>query len=82
MVRFEPPDGFEGYGIGVHVLRPGQPNGKYHAETVQEDFLVLSGECTPIVEDEERHLKAWDFFHCPPGRTTSSSAQAMGRARS
>ena len=41
---FEPPDGFEHYGIGVHVLPPGKPNGKYHSETVQEDFLVLSGE--------------------------------------
>ena len=54
---FEPPEGFEHYGIGVHVLQPGQPNGKYHAENVQEDFLVLSGECILIVEDEERHLQ-------------------------
>ena len=65
--ELEPPDGFEHYGIGIHVLEPGQPNGKYHSENVQEDFLVLSGECTLIVEDEERHLKAWDFFHCAPG---------------
>ena len=64
---FEPPEGFEHYGIGVHVLQPGQPNGKYHAENVQEDFLVLAGECILIVEEEERHLKAWDFFHCAPG---------------
>ena len=64
---FEPPEGFEHYGIGVHVLEPGQPNGKYHSESVQEDFLVLAGECILIVEDEERHLKAWDFFHCAPG---------------
>jgi uncharacterized cupin superfamily protein len=64
---FEPPEGFEQYGIGVHVLEPGQPNGKYHSESVQEDFLVLAGECILIVEDEERHLKAWDFFHCAPG---------------
>jgi uncharacterized cupin superfamily protein len=64
---FEPPEGFEEYGIGVHVLQPGQPNGKYHAESVQEDFLVLSGECILLVEDEERRLKAWDFFHCAPG---------------
>jgi uncharacterized cupin superfamily protein len=64
---FEPPEGFEEYGIGVHVLQPGQPNGKYHAENVQEDFLVLSGECILVVEDEERRLKAWDFFHCAPG---------------
>jgi uncharacterized cupin superfamily protein len=64
---FEPPDGFEQYGIGVHVLQPGQPNGKYHSENVQEDFLVLSGECILVVEGEERRLKAWDFFHCAPG---------------
>jgi uncharacterized cupin superfamily protein len=64
---FEPPDGFEHYGIGVHVLEPGQPNGKYHSENVQEDFLVLSGECILIVEEEERRLKAWDHFHCAPG---------------
>jgi uncharacterized cupin superfamily protein len=64
---FEPADGFEQYGIGVHVLQPGQPNGKYHAENVQEDFLVLTGECILIVEGEERRLKAWDFFHCAPG---------------
>jgi uncharacterized cupin superfamily protein len=64
---FEPPERFEEYGIGVHVIQPGQPNGKYHAENVQEDFLVLSGECILVVEDEERRLKAWDFFHCAPG---------------
>jgi uncharacterized cupin superfamily protein len=28
---------------------------------------VLSGECLLIVEDEERRLVAWDFFHCPGG---------------
>ena len=65
--HFEPPEGFEHYGIGLHVLEPGQPNGKYHSENVQEDFLVLSGECILIVEGEERRLKAWDFFHCAPG---------------
>jgi uncharacterized cupin superfamily protein len=59
--------GFEQYGIGIHVLQPGQPNGKYHSETNQEDFLVLAGECLLIVEDEERRLKQWDFFHCAPG---------------
>src|SRR5262249_31433497 len=29
-------------------------------------FLVLSGECTLLVEGQERPLKAWDFVHCPP----------------
>ena len=45
---------FEQYGIGIHVLHPGQPNGLYHSENVQEDFLVLSGECLLLVEEEER----------------------------
>jgi uncharacterized cupin superfamily protein len=57
---------FREFGIGIHVLQPGEPNGKYHAEEVQEDFLVLSGECICLIEGEERHLKAWDFVHCPP----------------
>lgn len=57
---------FAELGIGVGILLPGQPNAMYHAEDAQEDFLVLSGECLLIVEGEERHLKAWDFVHCPP----------------
>jgi uncharacterized cupin superfamily protein len=28
---------------------------------------VLSGECTLLVEGEERQLGPWDFFHSPPG---------------
>ena len=39
----------------------------YHAESSQEDFLVLAGTCLLIVEEEERELRAWDFVHCPPG---------------
>jgi quercetin dioxygenase-like cupin family protein len=58
---------FEQYGIGIHMLHPGQPNGLYHSENVQEDFLVLSGECLLVIEEEERLLKAWDFVHCAPG---------------
>ena len=54
-------------GIRLHVLPPGEPNGFYHAESAQEDFLVLSGECTLIVAGEERTLRQWDFFHSPPG---------------
>jgi glyoxylate utilization-related uncharacterized protein len=38
----------------------------YHREHAQEAFLVLSGECTLIVEGEERRLREWDFFYCPP----------------
>ena len=56
-----------GAGFVLRVLRPGRPAGMYHAESVEEDFLVLMGECILIVEDQERHLHAWDFVHCPPG---------------
>jgi uncharacterized cupin superfamily protein len=58
---------FPDIGINVHVLWPGDPNGLYHEESVQEDFLVLAGECVLVIEEEERHLRAWDFVHCPPG---------------
>ena len=64
---FEGDVGFGQIGYTLHVLRPGQPNGLYHREKDQEDFLVLAGECVLIVEGEERRLKAWDFVHCPPG---------------
>jgi uncharacterized cupin superfamily protein len=58
---------FPQFAIKVRVLEPGQPNGLYHSENQQEAFLVLSGECRLLVEDEERLLRTWDFFHCPPG---------------
>ena len=65
-VLFEPQDDrFAEFGINLRVLEPGQPSSVYHAETVQEDFLVLSGECLAIIEGEERLLRAWDFVHCP-----------------
>jgi uncharacterized cupin superfamily protein len=65
---FETPDAeFDQVGIRLHVLPPGEPNGLYHSESKQEDFLVLSGECTLLVEGEERRLGPWDFFHSPAG---------------
>jgi uncharacterized cupin superfamily protein len=54
-------------GVGVHVLMPGEAPGRYHAESDQEGFLVLAGECLLIVEGEERPMRQWDYFHCPPG---------------
>jgi len=56
----------EQLGFKIATLEPGQPSGLYHGEATQEDFLVLAGECLLLVEGEERHLRAWDFFHCPP----------------
>jgi uncharacterized cupin superfamily protein len=58
---------FPQLGFRLHVLPPGQSNGLYHHENQQEDFLVLSGECTLLVEGEERTLRPWDFFHSPAG---------------
>jgi uncharacterized cupin superfamily protein len=58
---------FEQVGVRIHVLTPGESNGCYHSESQQEDFLVLSGECILIVEEEERRLQQWDFFHSPAG---------------
>ena len=54
-------------GHTLAVLQPGQPSGPYHAESIQEDFLILAGECVLLIEGEERRLSAWDFVHCPPG---------------
>jgi uncharacterized cupin superfamily protein len=39
----------------------------YHAESAQEDFLVLAGQCLLVIEEQERRLRAWDFVHCPAG---------------
>jgi len=51
--------------LNLAVLHPGKPNCMYHGENIQEDFLVLSGECLLLIEGEERPLRAWDFVHCP-----------------
>ena len=65
---FESPDApSDQLGIGIHVLMPGEPSGKYHAENQQEGFFVLEGECIVVVEGEERRLRQWDYFHCAPG---------------
>jgi uncharacterized cupin superfamily protein len=58
--------GFAHFGINLRVLGPGKPAAMYHAESGQEAFLVLQGEATLLVEDEERPLRQWDFVHCPP----------------
>jgi quercetin dioxygenase-like cupin family protein len=61
----ETPVEFAQLGINLTVLEPGQTS-LYHAEENQEGFLVLAGACTLVVENEERQLQAWDFFHAPP----------------
>jgi uncharacterized cupin superfamily protein len=63
---FEGKRRFPQLGVNISVLQPGESLGRYHRESAQEGFLVLAGTCVLIVEDEERTLVAWDFFHCPP----------------
>ena len=62
-----PREKFKDFGINVRVVEPGQPTALYHAENAEEMFLVLSGECLAIVDDEEVTLRQWEFLHCPPG---------------
>ena len=54
-------------GMAIRVIGPGEPSTTYHWENDQECFLVLHGEAVLIVEGHERHLRRWDFVHCPPG---------------
>ena len=61
------PQRFEQLGIKLAVFDPGTPSGLYHADSAEEDFLVLEGECVARIEDEDRFLRQWDFLHCPPG---------------
>jgi quercetin dioxygenase-like cupin family protein len=56
---------FAQLGLNLTVLERGQTT-LYHAEANQEAFLVLSGTCMLVVENEERRLEEWDFFHAPP----------------
>ena len=64
---FEGKRRFPHLGINISVLEPGERMGMYHRENGQESFLVLAGECTLIVEGQERRLAEWDFFYCAPG---------------
>jgi uncharacterized cupin superfamily protein len=64
--EFEAETYFPMLGMSIQVMSPGEPNGMYHWETEQEDFLVLAGEALLIVEGQERRLRRWDFVHCPP----------------
>jgi uncharacterized cupin superfamily protein len=65
--NFEGKRHFKQLGFNISVLAPGEAMGMYHRERAQEGFLVLAGECVLIVEEQERRLKQWDFFHCPGG---------------
>ena len=65
--NFEGKRPFKQLGVNLNVLNPGEPMSVYHRENHQEGFLVLAGKCLLIVDDDERPLRAWDYFHCPGG---------------
>ena len=68
LIDFEPDDApWPDVGVNIQIMAPGQPNCRYHSEPVQEDFLVLHGECIVILDGEERPMRQWDFLHCPAG---------------
>jgi uncharacterized cupin superfamily protein len=77
---FEGEPRFPELGINLNVLLPGKPMAMYHRENEQEDFLVLAGECTLVIEGAERPLRAWDFVHCP--RDTAHVIVGAGDAQS
>ena|ERR1041385_8406508 len=64
---FEGKERFPQFGINVTVIEPGQLATLYHAEGAQEAFLVISGTCLLLIEDDRRQLGPWDFVHCPAG---------------
>jgi uncharacterized cupin superfamily protein len=57
---------FDDLGVSLYSLQPGQAMSLYHHEARQEDFLVLAGSCTLIIDGQERPLRAWDLVHSPP----------------
>ena len=68
VIKLEPDDvQWPDTGVNIRIMQPGQPSSRYHSEPVQEDFLVLHGECIVILGSEERSLRQWDFLHCPAG---------------
>ena len=66
-VRFEGAERFPDFGINIRLLEPGQPASVYHSETRSEAFVVLSGECVAVIEDEERRLEKGDVLSTPAG---------------
>ena len=50
------PQRFQHLGIKLAVFDPGQPSGLYHADSAEENFLVLRGECVARIEAGELQL--------------------------
>jgi hypothetical protein len=71
---------FSDVGVQVRVLWPGEPNSLYHSEGVQEGFLVLWGECTLIVEEQNGICGSGTTSTVPPTPATCSSEPETDRA--
>jgi uncharacterized cupin superfamily protein len=78
--NFEGKRRFPQLGININVLEPGDAMGMYHREKAQEGFLVVAGECLLVVEEQERELRVWDYFHCPGGTAHIIVATGTERA--
>jgi hypothetical protein len=67
-------------GMSIQVLPPGEPNGTYHWETEQEDFLVLAGEALLIVEGRSGTSSSGTSCTARPRPGTPSRAPGAARA--
>lgn len=76
------PQMFAETGFTLAVLAPGKPSGMFHAESAQEDFLVVAGTCLLLVEEESGPCGHGTSSTARPARATRSSAPATGRASS
>jgi hypothetical protein len=74
------PQQFAETGFTLAVLEPGKPSGMYHAESAQEDFLVLAGECVLLIEDKNARCVRGTSCTARRERATSSSVSATSRA--
>src|SRR5579862_6714932 len=44
---------FDDLGVSLYWLAPGQAMSLYHHEAGQEDFLILAGNCSLLIEGQE-----------------------------
>ena len=59
--------GVKAFGVNVIVMPP-HYDGVFHYHDEQDElYFVHSGTARVEVDDEERLLGPWDFFHCPIG---------------
>src|SRR5437588_11192131 len=54
ITNFEGEVPFSELGINLTVIESERLAALYHAEDAQEDFLVVSGECLLLIEDQQR----------------------------